>query len=630
VKHTTTNQPNGTNAMNTTTTTTEKLNLNLMSVRVDSRSSKTDIVAQIVRLVRVLDAGELARNLDAGQLGTVSLLRSFTHGKFAGQDVRGYLSDFEREARDAFHAIAGARSTNKATWRTIFDAIKATAKVVATERREARAAERKAARSPEKVAADARHTAKVAGDRSSSATAKVAELRAELAQAIEAEATAMKRHADKVELADAAELEATDAPATAAELAEVAAILNPDGMPETNIDLPSSADADQPELTELERSSTATTTEHKAARPDPSSAAAPTWLVALKAANAEAEAVGEALPFGGNPIAQGGTWKAGTYHELYAGGGTLRAFLADDGTEMARLTFPTLACDLTVGEANARESETTRHADEAKADAANACGTCGGELCTHSGYTHDGDDLDAEGFARRACAPCGLRGFSRASLSRGPCFCAGRVDPAPHANRLATVVADDLVTVLDPATDTTRASVCCGFAIRRFNNGAEVCESCGRRCDHEPAPAGGAPSIDGLAPSSAAGVVEVGTFPATHDGIKAAASAAVKAIAASKLAEANAATGAGRREAAGARVVWRNLVSRDPRKAAAVAILRAAAGMAPGVGKVTRVELEKQGDTVRGDVLRKRKGERTWENLGTFLADLPERHALTD
>jgi len=450
-------------------TTTTKLNLNLMTCRVDSRSSKLDIVAQIVRLVRVLDAGELAGSLDAGQLGAVSLLRSFTHGKFVAQDVRGYVSDFELEARDAFVAIAGARSTAKATWRTIFDAIKATAKDVAQARRDARQAKRIADRSPQQITDDARRSVEVAGKRSSSATDRVAALRAELVEAVEAEGKALERHAVKVEALDAAEL------------AQALAVMNPDGMPETNIDLP-------------------------------------------------------------------------------------------------------------------KPASSTRQADEAKADAANACGT--------------------------EAAP-GTSGQ----------------EPAHQV-------------VLDTATDTTRASLCCGFAIRRFGNGAELCESCGRRCEHEAAPEGGAPAIDELEAQAvergpiafavpveaidplealelATDSLEVGTFPATFDGIKAAASAAVEAIAASKLAKANAATGAGRREAAGVRVVWKNLPSSDVRKEAAKAVLRSAAGMAPGVGKVTRVAIAKAGDTVRGDVLRKRPGLRTWENLGTFLADLPERFAFT-
>ncbi len=48
-------------------------------------------------------------------------------------------------------------------------------------------------------------------------------------------------------------------------------------------------------------------------------------------------------------------------------------------------------------------------------------------------------------------------------------------------------------------TDTSRASLCCGYAVRLFGNGAECCESCGRRCKSEEAPERGAPSIDGEA-----------------------------------------------------------------------------------------------------------------------------------
>jgi len=101
----------------------------------------------------------------------------------------------------------------------------------------------------------------------------------------------------------------------------------------------------QPEATEVESSGAAIVTEHKAARPDPKRAGNPTWLAELRTVNQAAESFGSPLPFDGSPIAKGGTWKAGTYHELYAGGGTLRAFLADDGTEMARLTYPALEVD---------------------------------------------------------------------------------------------------------------------------------------------------------------------------------------------------------------------------------------------------------------------------------------------
>lgn len=46
-------------------------------------------------------------------------------------------------------------------------------------------------------------------------------------------------------------------------------------------------------------------------------------------------------------------------------------------------------------------------------------------------------------------------------------------------------------------TDTSVASLCCGFAVRSFVNGADVCENCGQRCDFEVAPEEGAPTIVG-------------------------------------------------------------------------------------------------------------------------------------
>jgi hypothetical protein len=45
-------------------------------------------------------------------------------------------------------------------------------------------------------------------------------------------------------------------------------------------------------------------------------------------------------------------------------------------------------------------------------------------------------------------------------------------------------------------TNSTVASVCCGYAVRTFTNGAVVCEFCAQRCETEPAPEGGAPMID--------------------------------------------------------------------------------------------------------------------------------------
>jgi len=315
--------------------------------------------------------------------------------------------------------------------------------------------------------------------------------------------------------------------------------------------------AGQPEATTTELASSSVVTEHKAARPDPSSAAAPTWLVELKAANAAAEAFGQPLPFEGNPVAQGGTWKAGTYHELYANGGTLRAFLADDGTEMARLTVPAFdldpaeleklravfsveapssAADLPRAIADATKAVEAVELDaraevaraQAVADAANQCKTCGGELCTHAGYGWDRDDRDAEGHALRSCELCGLGGFSRESLGRDACTCDGHADPAPFRS--------------------------------------------------------------------------------------------------SSTAEKNAATIAGRAEAAGTKVAWVGLLRRDPRKAAAVAELLKAAGVERG--KVTGLEVTKAGDTVRGSVLTKRRGARSWDRAGEFYADLPERSAF--
>jgi hypothetical protein len=268
-----------TTTKDTTMTTTAKLNLNLMSLHADSRSSVRDLAAMVVDAARALGPSyDLCPAI-------AHRLRPFLTGEFATVAVR-VVHAMPADARDVFVA-ATDRGVSKVSWRGAFDAIKAAATAEAKARREARNAERKAARSPEKVAEEARFTAKIAGDRSSSATAKVAELQAKLSDAIQAEAQALNKHATKVAEADAAQ-----------------AIV---------------------------------------------------------------------------------------------------------------------------------DAEATRHADEAKADAANACGTCGGELCTHSGYTHDDADRDAEGFTRRACAPCGLGGFSRASLSRGPCSCADHVDPAPHA-----------------------------------------------------------------------------------------------------------------------------------------------------------------------------------------------------
>lgn len=61
--------------------------------------------------------------------------------------------------------------------------------------------------------------------------------------------------------------------------------------------------------------------------------------------------------------------------------------------------------------------------------------------------------------------------------------------------------------------------------------------------------------------------------------------------------------------------VWKNLLSRDPRKKEAVEQLRAAASM-PGA-RCTLVMISKDGAEIRGDVLRGDTRRAVWINLDT-------------
>lgn len=406
----------------TTTTTTAKLGLNLMSLRADSRTTVRDLAAMIVEAARALGTSYTLGEVVAQRL------RPFISGEFAGVPCR-IVHAMPHDARDAFVAATN-RGVCKAAWLGAFNGIKAAAEVEAKRRRDARNAERAAARTPAQVTADLRRVENSAAGKVVEADALIVKAREALARAESSKATRVERHAKAT------------AKREASELAEVEAVINPDAIPATNVDLPASStpladaaglttlerdallalaeasngdfgfcdeldipesvagdkgmaalvgslnrkglidlDSDaevngrklgttqytidedtaepiiaelralvvevveaagQPEATAVELDASSIVTEHTAARPDPASAAPTTWLVALRNANADASRAKTRLPFAGSPVVQGGTWKAGTYHELYKNGGTLRAFLADDGTEMARLTVPAL------------------------------------------------------------------------------------------------------------------------------------------------------------------------------------------------------------------------------------------------------------------------------------------------